>query len=86
LLSPSTSNDNSPKPGPDPRAQALKGRLGDILMMDQNFVVLRTLTQQRLDRIGSQFRTAIPVSEDAEFDDLLAAIDAAESRSAHRRL
>ena len=48
-------------------------------MMDQDAVLLRTLKQQGQDMMGSQFRAAIPVSEDAEFDDLLAAIDAAEN-------
>jgi len=54
-------------------------------MIDHRDVVIsRALAQQNLDLMGSRFRAAIPVSKDAEFDDLLAAIDAGENRSARQ--
>ena len=40
------------------------------------------LTQRDLDTLGDGFRRAIPLDRAGDFDDLLAAIDEAERRSA----
>jgi hypothetical protein len=51
----------------------------------QNIVAVGLLTQEDLDLLGSRFRAAIPVEEVGGFNDLLAAIDAAElERTRHR--
>lgn len=49
----------------------------------QNYVAVGLLTQTDLELLGSSFRTAIPVTEVAAFDDLLRAIDDAEERAVH---
>jgi len=64
-----------------------RARGENILMADhQNVVVLMAMTQQDLDMLGSRFRAAIPVSKGTEFDDLLATIDAAESKCFYQAL
>jgi len=64
-----------------------RARGENILKADQqNVVVLMAMTQQDLDMLGSRFRAAIPVSKGTEFDDLLATIDAAESKCFYQAL
>ena len=45
-------------------------------------VAIGLLTQRDLDTLGDGFRRAIPLDRAGDFDDLLAAIDEAERRSA----
>lgn len=52
----------------------------------QNIVAVGLLTQEDLDVLGSRFRSAIPVEDVSGFEDLLAAIDAAELERARHRL
>jgi hypothetical protein len=48
-------------------------------------VAIGLLTQRDLDVLGTGFRRAIPLAGAGDFDDLLAAIDEAERRSAEGR-
>lgn len=47
--------------------------------MPKGIVAVGLLTHADLERLGDQFTRCFPVSEDLNFDDLLRAIDEAES-------
>jgi hypothetical protein len=52
----------------------------------EDVVAIGLLTEQDLSLLGSGFRRAFRVDDTSCFDDLLAAIDAAEEQAEQRRL
>lgn len=53
-------------------------------MPQERIVAVGLLTSRDLDRLGEGFKRCFPVSDDGQFEDLLRAIDEAESASGLR--